>query len=581
MTSTRLLHRSGLVAGLAAMLASTACRDAAAPKPPPAPVVQTVQLNQGWSEREAAFYNHANEGTNLAPLEFVLNLPDVAKPGSKFVDTLTSTYGFIPSPKSSTNPTGLPVGFAVDERPKAVGDRAYVGITCAACHTRQLTFSKVDAGVTSSWVLPVHGGPGLVDYQRFTTDLYDAFLAVLDNDAAASQLAQGVLARDPGADDLAALRQEIREFIAPVVATRAMLTKLTIPAVDFGPGNLNALTQGNYNNLGLFQVLMAKGIIKPPPPSPPAPPTPTPHFEGGVNMPSMWFAPADSWAQWFAEIHHPGPRNWVQSVSTSPVRPPKLIAAAKEGVVVASIHFDNITQVQQSLERLRTPQWPEAVFGTLDRAQVDAGRAIYDEQCARCHTRTTLPPNELGIVFKDRPAFDVGTDATAYTQFAENVALRVGGLQRLSDSILKFRQAQLEQKFGAAAAANYMKFDSKGRPNTFALAQDTYKDNTEAKWPRSGAAYWASPMEGIFASAPYFHNGSVRTLADVLAPPEQRAKTFHTGSNEFDAEVVGLKDAGPFVYDTSQPGKGNGGHLFGTDLPADKKRALLEYLKSL
>src|SRR5262245_48971875 len=108
MTSKR-LHRSGILAGVAAMLASSACQNTAAPKPSqPAPSVQTVQLNQGWSEREAAFYNHANEGTNLAPLDFVLNLPDVAKPGSKFVDTLTSAYGFIPSATSATNPTGLP-----------------------------------------------------------------------------------------------------------------------------------------------------------------------------------------------------------------------------------------------------------------------------------------------------------------------------------------------------------------------------------------------------------------------------------------------------------------------------------------
>jgi hypothetical protein len=61
-----------------------------------------------------------------------------------------------------------------------------------------------------------------------------------------------------------------------------------------------------------------------------------------------------------------------------------------------------------------------------------------------------------------------------------------------------------------------MKVDSKGRPNEFALAQDNYKEVAAANWPRSGAAYWASPLEGIFASAPYFHNGSVRILSDVL-----------------------------------------------------------------
>jgi len=113
------------------------------------------------------------------------------------------------------------------------------------------------------------------------------------------------------------------------------------------------------------------------------------------------------------------------------------------------------------------------------------------------------------------------------------------------------------------------------------LATDEYKDAKDANWPKSGAAYWASPLEGIFASAPYFHNGSVRTLSDVLTPPAQRAKTFRTGSNEFDVEGVCLRNDGSFIYDTSEPGKGNGGHLSGTDLAQDKKAALIEYLKSL
>jgi hypothetical protein len=88
-------------------------------------------------------------------------------------------------------------------------------------------------------------------------------------------------------------------------------------------------------------------------------------------------------------------------------------------------------------------------------------------------------------------------------------------------------------------------------------------------------------MEGIFASSPYFHNGSVPTLKDVLAPPEVRPTTFRTGTNKFDASSVGLKSEGTFIYDTQEGGKGNGGHLFGTNLPPNQKAALIEYLKSL
>lgn len=540
------------------------------PSPPKSP--QVAQLNQGWSEREAEFYAHANEGTNLAPLDFLLNLPDPSKPDARFVDKLTAEYGFIPSAKSSFNPHGLPVGFAVDPRSAALGDRVYAGITCSTCHTRQLTYAK--AGDT--WVLPVHGGPALIDFPRFTRDLYDAFFALLDNDQLAQRFAQGVLGRAPSPEDITALRNEVREFTEPIAITRAILADLKIPPADFGPGNLNALTQGNYNNVGLGAWLVKKGYV----PASSDPPS-TPGFEGGANLPPMWFAHADTWAQWFAEIHDPGPRNWIQSVSSSQVRPPKMAAALKQAVVMASVDFDSIGQIQRSLELLRTPKWPEAVLGNLDRARVEEGRGLYEQHCARCHTRTVLPPNSLGIVFKERPAFDVGTDPTAYKEFADTAAPRVAGLQRLAGALYMMRRAQLQPVIGPEATDNYMKLYSRGRPNQFALAQDEYKGRTDANWPKTGAAYWASPLDGIFASAPYFHNGSVRTLVDVLTPPDQREKSFRTGSNEFDPVRVGLKSDGRFLYDTTQPGKGNGGHLFGTDLQQNQKAALIEYLKSL
>jgi hypothetical protein len=257
-----------------------------------------------------------------------------------------------------------------------------------------------------------------------------------------------------------------------------------------------------------------------------------------------------------------------------------MVAALKSGVLVASIHFENISEIQRSLEMLRTPKWPEDVFGRLDRAKVDEGRGLYREHCARCHTRTALPPNSLGVVFKERPAFDVGTDPTAYQQFAADAAARSAGLQRLSDSILAFRQKQLEAAFVPEVAGNFMKLYSRGRPNQFGLAKDAYQ-GADTGWAKSGAAYWASPLEGIFSSSPYFHNGSVRTLWDVLTPPGQRPKAFRTGSNAFDVEGVGLLSEGPFVYDTAEPGKGNGGHPFGTDLPRPQRAALIEYLKSL
>ncbi len=228
------------------------------------------------------------------------------------------------------------------------------------------------ANATRRWVLPVHGGPGLVDIPRFTRDLYDTFFAVLTDDALALAFAQNMLGRPPSSEELAALRAEVGEFSQPVAVTRSILAASNVPGADFGPGNLNALSQGYYNNIGLMAWLTKKGVV---PATVPAgnEKRPQPRFEGTVNLPPMWFAHSDTWAQWFAEIHDPGPRNWVQSVSTSEVRPPKMVAAQKAGVVLGSIHFDNIAEVQRLLELLRTPKWPEDVLGSLDRSQVGKG----------------------------------------------------------------------------------------------------------------------------------------------------------------------------------------------------------------
>jgi cytochrome c5 len=534
----------------------------------------TVQLNQGWSKDETQFYHHATEGANLAPLDFFLNLPDPAKPGSRFIAKLTKEYGFIPSEESSANPHGLPVGLAVDDRPAKYKDRVYVGITCAACHTRQLTYSRREPkGKKTSWVLPVHGGPAMLDFPRFKRDLYDAFLRVLEDDRLARQFAKDLLGRTPTSEDIAGLRNEIRQFTQPVLVTRALIQEANVPEADFGPGNLNALSQGNYNNFALTDWLSKRQGAVPED-------RPRPRFEGAANFPPMWFAHQDDWGQYFVEIHHPGVRNWVQAVSTSEVRPLRMVEALGPAVVLGTIHFDNIAEIQRLLEGLRTPKWPESVLGALDRSRVEQGRALYREHCQGCHAQKRLPPNNLGIVFHRRAAYDVGTDPTAYQQFMAHGAARVEGLTELSKKIIGFRRTQL-QGADQETVENYLNLYSRGRPNAFGIAKDYQGDVGAAKWPKSGATYWAPPLEGIFASSPYFHNGSVRTLWDVLTPPAERPKSFRTGSTEFDAEGVGLRDDGLFVYETKQPGKSNAGHLFGTDLSRDQRTALIEYLKSL
>lgn len=107
---------------------------------------------------------------------------------------------------------------------------------------------------------------------------------------------------------------------------------------------------------------------------------------------------------------------------------------------------------------------------------------------------------------------------------------------------------------------------------------------------RKTNGYANSPLDGLWLRAPYLHNGSVPTLRDLLEPSSKRPKTFYRGYDVYDRENVGFigsvaEENGRkyFFFDTALPGNGNYGHEgreYGTELPAEEKQALIEYLKT-
>jgi hypothetical protein len=112
---------------------------------------------------------------------------------------------------------------------------------------------------------------------------------------------------------------------------------------------------------------------------------------------------------------------------------------------------------------------------------------------------------------------------------------------------------------------------------------------------RAELVYKARPLNGIWAVAPYLHNGSVLTLDALLAPEDDaRAPTFWVGSKEFDPVKVGYTGAkidGATLFDSSKPGNSTAGHRFknapkekgviGPALSATERAQIIEYLKSL
>ena len=111
--------------------------------------------------------------------------------------------------------------------------------------------------------------------------------------------------------------------------------------------------------------------------------------------------------------------------------------------------------------------------------------------------------------------------------------------------------------------------------------------------------YQAPPLDGIWATAPYLHNGSVPTLYGVLnskARPVIFTRSYRTGLEDYDAREVGWKvqvlEEAPDpatltplefrkIYDTSKSGRSNRGHTYGDELSEEERWAIIEYLKTI
>lgn len=105
-----------------------------------------------------------------------------------------------------------------------------------------------------------------------------------------------------------------------------------------------------------------------------------------------------------------------------------------------------------------------------------------------------------------------------------------------------------------------------------------------------GDGYVAPPLDGVWATAPYLHNGSVPTLAALLDSRLRQPRFgIGRGDDDYDLGLVGWRSFDPdqpgvapaWIWDTARPGHGNQGHTFGDALTPPDRAALLEYLKSL
>jgi hypothetical protein len=249
----------------------------------------------------------------------------------------------------------------------------------------------------------------------------------------------------------------------------------------------------------------------------------------------------------------------------------------------SSVDFSKLGDIQDWFYKLKSPAWPEAVLGAIDDERAARGAKLYQAQCSSCHALSDRndPKRELKAVLT--PLAQVGTDPRMVRNFLDG-RVQTGPWQGKKTAVLAGpvlgAEAQSIDVVAHAAIGATLRHPIAAVHDAAVSWHTVYKAGI-AQHPDY---YKARPLSGIWASAPYLHNGSVPTLAELLKPPSTRVQKFWVGGREVDPVNVGnASGEGPnrSLLDTTLPGNSNAGHDFGTSLPEADKRDLLEYLKTL
>lgn len=584
----RLVRALPSMTALAMVLAAATLVSAQAP-PPAAPAAPVAFLAQGdaWTpELRQAFYTQ-DQGSRLIPLAWAKALTTgPGGSGQPFLSGSLSRYGYIPNP---LNEAGLPVGFTLS----GPQGGEYLGMTCAACHTRQI---EVDGQAYRA-----DGGPALSDFHALLTDLRDAVGRARANFA---PFAATVLGPNATADQVKALKSQVDLWYL----RQDTLFTHALPPGGWGVGRLDAVSM-------IFDRLTGLDI------------GPTPDrilvdniklADAPVRYPFIWNASRQDFTQWpgfapngddiFGLIRNLGEVYGVFADFAPRKDPGDLLKA--NFLAENSANFDGLARLETLIRKIGPPKWPFAIVPEA----AERGQAIFgtDEQhpgqCWSCHgIRPGVPRVSLQSTWKT-PLQDTGTDSREYAVLNRTAATGVMAGTGLPLARLKANEPQFSVLKAATVGAIAQKYTpfavarSTGSQAADTLAgqvlskalppsQKSLLDfsQVQALSPPKEFKYESRVLQGIWATAPYLHNGSVPTLADLLEPAEKRPVDFDVG-RAYDIARVGLAKV-----QTGQPsgsrhttgcedrnsGNSRCGHPFGTTLSGAQKLDLLEYLKTL
>ncbi|OKO77421.1 cytochrome C [Bradyrhizobium sp. NAS80.1] len=472
------------------------------------------------------------------------------------------------------NVDGLPVGFA---RMTGVVDPATgrreddkIGLTCAACHTGQIHYQGID--------VRFDGGPAMTDLRKLELATGLSIAYTLYVPFRFQRFADRVLGSEASKADRDALKQKlsaIGKFLVDwqnkyddTIKHKQTWDKKVQKDTEEGFGRLDALNR--IGNQVFSQDLALSGVNG---------------FEKNlhaqdapVSYPAIWTVPWFKFAQYDASIEQPLIRNAGEALGVTALL--NLSDAYPEDRLWrSSVHINTLGWIEDMLRGpdpfkaaepkfggLLAPQWPSQILGDawrIDAKRAEKGRAIYTEMCSGCHlpavntsafwssghweasgdskvlNAVTIPLDEiktdpeqslvLGNRIVDVPGFlkvntaDLKNWWQCDTSTASSPTEMVYALGLMTVVDLVARKWMDDANTPDAERAKLWNLARKNCPNT-------------APGPR----YRARPLNGIWATAPYLHNGSVPSLYWLLKPQNERPQKFCMGHRDYDPVTVGF-----------------------------------------
>ena len=452
--------------------------------------------------------------------------------------------------------------------------------------------------------LTVDGGPNLLDFQSFIEDLDGALAATVADPAKWNRFAAKVL----DGKDTPENRAKLDAAFARLLAWQQKTAAMNDTRLRYGTGRLDAV--GHILN----KVLMFAG--------PPAKGNPA---NAPVSYPFLWGISDQEHVQWNgiarnSRFQLPGDTFEYGALGRNTG---EVLGVFGDVVVTpdtptltgykSSVDSNNLDRMEHLLTDLRAPAWP-AAFPPINETLRAKGDALFEAHCASCHAD---PPKGHAKTPTDRMVPFSATTAQNLTDIwmACNAFVYAGPTGRLEgtkdlDGKPLGPTSQVASML-ATTVRGALLHDKPalveiGFRNFLGLQElPVVEFAPEFNVPRSiersiclttkgveTLAYKARPLDGIWATAPYLHNGSIASLHELLLPPGRRMNSFWVGNRAFDPVNVGYDTTRPatggFLLHTVDadgapiPGNSHMGHDYGVgDLTEDDRMALIEYMKSL